>query len=83
MPSALDSESAPPMPSKVLLIPKSRRMTVTARVEGISLLRFPSVIDTGIRAAVMPRMKRVLNIFEPMTLPTDMSLQECIRKPWK
>ena len=77
MPSALDSESAPPMPSKVLLIPKSRRMTVTARVEGISLLRFPSVIDTGIRAAVMPRMKRVLNIFEPMTLPTDMSALPC------
>ena len=78
MPSSLDSESALPMPSRVLFIPKSTSMTEAARVSGMSLLRFSSVIDTGISSAVMPRMKRTLNMLEPITLPMDISALPCM-----
>ena len=78
MPSTLVKASVAPMPNKVLLIPESTSMTETARVTGMSRLRFSSVMDTGSITAVIPRMKRALNMFEPITLPIAISALPCM-----
>ena len=78
IPSHRARESATPIPNKDRLIPNTSRRTVTKSVSGMSRLRLASVIATGTMSDVSPRINKVLNMLEPITLPTAISAL-----PWK
>ena len=73
MPPSTRLRPSSPMPKSVCLRPQRISSAVMAILTGMSRRRLLRVIATGAMIAERPRMRAVLNTFEPMMLPTARS----------